>query len=155
LAFAVSKSVGAPIRRFVPYRGSDEAFQHEVSAMAASAASAAGSMDAQFESVTAVAEHYAEHPNRWWSRYHRAVALALSGDTASAIACFQSVAADANRSDIEWVRRMGHSAADHAFRASRDDGSLRAAIAQQIARTRAGLRMPEIDDPFDWATTHR
>jgi len=103
--------------------------------------------------VLAVADHYAHDPNRGWPGYHRAVALALIGDNSGAMACFQGVAADAHGSDIEWVRQMGRRAADYTSLANRNDDALRVAIVQQIAATRAGLRLPEIDDPFDRATT--
>jgi hypothetical protein len=99
-----------------------------------------------FDSVAAVATYYAE-ATIGWPGYHGAVALGLTGHREEAIARFEAVARDALASDIEWVQKLGQSAASLAELASEPE-AFALAIETQIGRTRADHCLRPIEHPL-------
>jgi hypothetical protein len=145
-AFHVSERVGTPQGQFISYEPDPTDFGHLVQQLATDAAQEVSRLRDRFNSVAAVAAHYAA-PATGWPGYHGAVALGLIGRRKEAAARFEAVARDAAVSDIEWIQNLGRSARALAELVTEPD-AFALAIEGEIARTRADHRLRPIEHPL-------
>jgi hypothetical protein len=129
-------------------------FAEAASQLAEQAASQVLVLREKFDSLEAVAKYLTQTPtDGFWQNYQAGIAASLVGDTSTATARFQAVAA--TQSTAAWVGQA-QARAQRLFDSFTSVTRAREVVASEVARTREKLGLPALPTDSDlWAPAGR
>jgi len=132
----------------------DAQFSEVASQFAERAASQVVALREKFDSIEAVAKYLAQTPiDGFWQNYQAGIAASLVGDTSTAAARFQAVAA--TPATAAWISEA-QARAQRLFDSFTSMTRARELVAAEVTRTREKLKLAELPSDSDlWAPTVR
>jgi HPt (histidine-containing phosphotransfer) domain-containing protein len=144
----LSFDLGDRVENFHPYENESQ-FDAVATSLATRAVVEVKSLDSRLASFSATAEALLPETS-WWRPYHRAIALALAGESDAARTLFQRVRSDVKPASPSWVQDLSECCAE-LEQLLLQEPRFRDRVVELINARRQGLKLPPLRNTLEGA----